>query len=182
MFAKQKSFLASLTQWIGGIGFLLTAALGIYWMFFVFGEIHAKIDTLKEILIFLIFMLCSTPLITSGPLILTLFFLKMFPSILLFRDGIRYQDAIGLSKGEIKWNEIKKIVRYNEKLVLLVIEKEKRILFLDGMYFNKLHALILGRNDIVLFLSSGLEEFDRILSEIIKNSDAKSISEKKPGW
>jgi len=178
MFIRQKNTISFVTGWIGRIGFLLTLILDVYWMIHIFQAIDPHPNTLRKILVLSMLGLCSTSLVISGPLILSLFFLKMFPSILLSPDGVEYQDAIGLSKGIIKWREIKKIVQYSEKIILLVVEKEKRALFFDGLYFNRLYALILGRKDVVFLLSSGLEDFSQILQVIIKNSDVKTISKK----
>ncbi len=181
MFAKQKSTLSFLSGWMGRIGFLLTLILGVYWAFHIPQTIDPHPDTLRKVLVLSMLVLCSAPFIISGPLLISLFFLKMFPSILLSHEGVKYQDAIGLTKGEIKWKEIKKIIRQSNDLILLVVEKEKSFLFFDGLYFNRLYALLLGRNDVVFFLSTGLEGFGQILDEIVKNSDVKSIYEKRSG-
>lgn len=182
MFAKQKNTLALITGWIGGIGFLITAALGIFWIVFVFQTTDPHPDTLKKISIMLMVGLCSAPIIISGPLLISLFFLRMYPSILLSRNGVEYQDRFGISKEKLSWKEIKKIIRYSDKLILLVVEKEERFLFFDGLYFNKLYGQIVGRKDAVIFMSSGLEQFSQILEVIIKNSESNTLSVNKAGW
>lgn len=181
VFAKQKSILALISGWIGGFGFLFTAIIGVSFIPFIFQTIYPYPDTSRKIFILVLLTLSLIPIVISGPLLLSLFFLNMFPSILLSRDGMECQDRFGISKMKFKWNEIIKVIRYSDSLIILVVEKQKGP-FIDGLYFNKLYALILGRKDAVVYLSPSLEDFSRILEEIIKNSDAKALSDKKPGW
>lgn len=182
MFAKQKNGISLLTGWIGGLGLLLTILLSLYWVFHFIQSIDPNPDTLRKVLALIFLTLCSTPLIISTPLLVSLFFLKMFPSILVNIDGIEYQDRFGLTKGTIKWGELRKIIQYDRNLILLVVEKEKRKTILDGLYFNRLYALLLGRKDPVILISTGLENHKEILEIIVKNSPTQKIIENRPGW
>jgi hypothetical protein len=126
---------------------------------------HAPID--------IVFTFMAVAIVLLFPVWLSLFLVKMFPSIELTDEGI-HCISIGLVKTLIRWNEIESLFQFKNGYLGLVFNKPGAF-FLNSSYYNILYGMVIRRDAPVLFLSPNTENLEGILSTIFEHSNAKSV-------
>jgi hypothetical protein len=97
------------------------------------------------------------------------FFFKLFPALAVTPEGLSCIYIQGVLVNFIKWNEIQKITKRGDYVVLLLFRPG--LPSFKGLHINSLYGRALGLSSPVLLLSPYLSERDEIVAKIQKFSN-----------
>jgi hypothetical protein len=168
MFIRQKGILPFITTFLGIVipcAFFL-GAISILFPGFA-SSINSKpfdymIEKTVQILIGLALYLIL-------PFFFGVFFSGLFPAIRFTKDGLKYMYFGGLIKRKIQWNEIDHWVELPWGFLALVIDRPGLPL-LNGLFMNAIYGGLLRLGEPVILLSPGIENRNKMLQEIERNS------------
>lgn len=160
MYAKPKGLLPSLVALVG----LLIPMIAIILYLPVGGKI---INSMTYSLVDTTGSLVFTAIILFFPFFFGILFSSMFPEIKIVKQGISYRFW-QFFDGIIKWEEIEAVI-VQKDVVVITISRPGIPLF-NGLYFNKLHGLILKKMVPVLLVSLDISARDELLQVIGHNS------------
>ncbi len=117
-----------------------------------------------------------------GPMLVLSFFfgylgailVSLFPAIRPTKAGLVCR--VLFFQGLIVWNEIDRIIQLPNDYVALAINR-RGLSFLNGLYFNRLHGLLIHKQEPVLLIAPGLDDHDPILREIATRIRARVMQE-----
>jgi hypothetical protein len=110
------------------------------------------------------------------PLWIGLFLVKMFPSIRVIANGIKYSSA-SFMNGNITWNEIEELLLFENGYMAIAFQRPGFFL-INGAYFYKLYGILIGHEANILFLAPKVSNKEEILEAIYQDTlikDAKRI-------
>ena len=98
------------------------------------------------------------------PIEISLFLLKMFPSIRANEIGVRY-FSFPLSIRVIRWEEIESLTYFQNGYAALILQK-KGLTLLNGLYFHKLYGMMLGVIDPIILLAPNILDQTDLLAKL----------------
>jgi hypothetical protein len=168
MYYRQKGLIPLSTSFLG-----ITIA--------VYSLLTSIVETFKNLqlsstMVDIIASLVAACIVLAIPIWASLFLILMFPAIKIMEDGLKY-SSLGIITGTIKWNEIENLRGFDNGFIAIGIRRKGFFLF-NGLYFNKIYALLIGHESPVLFLSSKTENLKGIVNAIQNHSEAKTIKQR----
>ncbi len=170
MYSQQNGFFPLLVK-------LLGMAILVYFILVTLLQAISKLITNHEPIELLITVVASSVVLVF-PVWLGLLLVKMFPSVRVVKNGIKYM-SIGFLKGIIKWDEIEELLLFENGYIAVAFHRPGLFL-LNGTYFNQLYGKLIRHESAVLFLSPGTANREEILTTIYHNSNVKSVKEIRP--
>jgi len=111
------------------------------------------------------------------PIWVGLLLLKMFPSIRLVNNGIKYASA-GFMKGILVWSEIEELLVFDNGYMAIAFQRPGLSL-INGAYFYRLYGVLIRHEANIFFLSPKLTNKEELISAIYQNTQIKNIKRVK---
>ena len=165
MYNQQNGFFPSVTK-------LLGLAILVYSFFVTLLQVISKILS-SNTLIDIVITFVTAVVVLLFPMWLGLFLVKMFPSVRVMPDGIKFV-SIGFLKDVIKWSEIEETLLFENGCIAIAFQR-RGLFVLNRTYFNKLYGMLIRHESAVLFLSPGTTNRDEILAAIHRNSNVQGL-------
>jgi hypothetical protein len=165
MYTQQSDFLPLATKLIGIA--ILVSSICVTLI-----EVIFKLLSIKEPIDIVITFVAAL-IVALIPIWIGLFLTKMFPSVRVVSDGIKYM-SLSFIKRTIKWNEIEDVLLFENGYIAITFQSRGSFI-LNGTYFNKLYGMIIRHEYPSLFLSPGTTGRDEILTAIYSNSNVKKL-------
>jgi len=165
MYNQQNGFFPLVTK-------LLGLAILVSSFFVTLLQVIAKLLT-SHTPIDIVITLLAALVVLLVPLWFGLLLVKMFPSIRVVTDGIKYM-SLGFIKKTIKWGEIEDTLLFENGYIAIAFQS-RGLFLLNGTYFNKLYGMLIRHEFPVLFLSPSTANRDEILAAIHQNSNVKGL-------
>jgi len=148
----------------------------VYFVTTTFASAATKIISISSISDIVITFLAMT-VVLLVPIWIGLFFVKMFPSFRITKDGVKC-SSVGPLKDLIRWNEIEELIMFENGYIAMAFHRSGFFL-LNGLYYNKLYAMIVKHEGAVLYISPSTESRDEILNAIFNHAGIKPIKKFK---
>jgi hypothetical protein len=163
MYSLQKGLLPFLTRLFGVAILVYPTAIVLFEAIANLIKNHALIDFAATFIAAIVVLLF--------PVWVGLLLLKMFPSIRVTPNGIKYSSA-GFLKGTTTWNEIEELLLFDNGYMAIAFQKPGFFL-INGAYFYKLYGLLVRHQSNILFLSPKISNKEEILESIFQNTQIK---------